>query len=106
MDVEMAAAMREQLARFRQKFGRDPGPDDPVFFDPEKDTPTPIDADAVDREIIQAMVRAGIRPEIIYAYKKTGLILTEANEDKVLPEDRVAWDQAIEEYFRLTGDKQ
>jgi hypothetical protein len=25
------------------KFGRDPGPNDPVFFDPDKDVPTPID---------------------------------------------------------------
>jgi hypothetical protein len=47
----MVAAMREQLVRFRQKFGRDPGPDDPVFFDPEKDTPT---AAAIVHELIEA----------------------------------------------------
>ena len=105
IDAETQAALREQLARFRQKFGRDPGPNDPIFFDPEMDTPIPMNLDKVQREIVQAMVKAGIAPEIIYATQKTGLILTEANADKMLPEDRAAWDEAIEEYFRLTHDK-
>jgi hypothetical protein len=32
-----------QLQAFRTKFGREPGPDDPVFFDPEADEPRPLD---------------------------------------------------------------
>ena len=33
-----------QLQRFREKFGRDPGPSDPVFFDPDAAEPVPISA--------------------------------------------------------------
>jgi hypothetical protein len=95
LEAETTAVMRDQLARFRQRFGRDPGPDDPVFFDPDQDNPTPISADEANREIVQAMVSAGIPPELIYAYKKTGLIRTETTEDKLLPEDRAASDEAI-----------
>ena len=105
MSDQAAAALRKQIARFREKFGRDPGPEDPGFFDPETDTPTPMKLDEVEREVLQALVTAGIPPEKIYAYKKTGLILTEENADKMLPEDRAAWAQAIEEYFQLTRDK-
>jgi hypothetical protein len=36
-------ALVEQRKAFVKKFGREPGPDDPVFFDPDKDVPTPID---------------------------------------------------------------
>jgi len=34
------AILRDRLKQFREKFGRDPGPGDPVFFDPSKDEPT------------------------------------------------------------------
>jgi hypothetical protein len=27
--------MERQAERFRNKFGRDPGPEDPIFFDPD-----------------------------------------------------------------------
>jgi hypothetical protein len=33
MSEELAQAMNQQLQMFRQKFGRDPGPEDPIFFD-------------------------------------------------------------------------
>ena len=29
---ETVTILEQQLEKFRQKFGRDPGPDDPVFF--------------------------------------------------------------------------
>ena len=34
--------MRQQLAAFRKKFGRNPLPGEPVFFDPNEDVPTPL----------------------------------------------------------------
>ena len=39
MDPELARAMKNQLRAFKKKFGREPGPNDPVFFDPDVDTP-------------------------------------------------------------------
>ncbi len=73
MSPEVQRAMEDQFQRFREKFGRDPGPDDPVFFDPDADTPQELDGDRVVSEIVDAMVKAGIEPEKIYAYRKTGL---------------------------------
>src|SRR2546430_2349141 len=50
-DEKLTPELREILAkarsRFITKFGREPGPGDPVFFDPDRDVPTPLDADQV-----------------------------------------------------------
>ena len=39
---EMLAALDRQKEAFKKKFGREPGPDEPVFFDPDADTPQPL----------------------------------------------------------------
>jgi putative PIN family toxin of toxin-antitoxin system len=49
MHPEVAAALESQMERFREKFGRDPGPDDPIFFDPDADSPRPLPAEEWDR---------------------------------------------------------
>lgn len=41
IDAETERLLRKQLALFEEKFGRPPGPEDPVFFDPDADTPVP-----------------------------------------------------------------
>ena len=42
LNAEAQRAIQEQLRKFREKFGRDAGPEDPIFFDPDADTPQPI----------------------------------------------------------------
>src|SRR5262249_14748016 len=77
------------------KFRRDPGPNDPVIFDPSKDTPTPIDMEA---DVLAAMSAANLPPEFAYAYKKTGL-LGLLKDKSGWPADRVReWNAAIDEY--------
>jgi len=49
------AILLEQARRFREKFGRDPGPFDPVFFDPSKDEPTPFSTDYAESQTLEAM---------------------------------------------------
>src|SRR5271169_3841298 len=50
-----------------------------------------------------AMVAAGIRPEIIYAHRKTGgLLVTEENQGKLSAEDIAEWEAAIDEYLEKT----
>ena len=95
MTPEMREALLKQREAFKAKFGRDPGPNDPVFFDPSKDTPTPIDMEA---DVLAAMSAANLPPEFAYAYKKTGLL--GLLEDKSRwPADRVReWNAAIDEY--------
>ncbi len=80
--------MQGQFQRFREKFGRDPGPDDPVFFDPDADTPQEL-------------------AEKVYAYRKTGLIVTEQNWGLLSKEQQQEWEAAIAEYEeRLSGEVQ
>jgi hypothetical protein len=42
MDDSMFLILQEQRRAFMEKFGREPGPSDPVFFDPDFDVPTPL----------------------------------------------------------------
>lgn len=58
---EFEAALKGQLDAFRQKFGREPGPDDPIFFDP-------------------AAEQAGIDPAYFLAWREVGYLVTESNQ--------------------------
>jgi hypothetical protein len=93
-------ALQQRLAAFRHRFGRDPGPDDPVFFDPRSDTPFPIDFDELQCEMVTLMLRVRIRPELIYAYLRTGLMVTHDNQRYISAEDLDGWNRAIIEYSR------
>jgi len=46
------------------------------------------------------MRKARIPAELIYAYLRTGLIVTEERYEHLSPEDRYAWDRAIAEYVQ------
>ena len=98
---EMAEVFECQFEAFRQKFGREPGPEDPVFFDPIADTPQLINPEIVEWEIAEAMRAVGIDPDIIYATQKTGLITTEATWPRMPPAERREWNDAIAEYERV-----
>ena len=45
---------------FKEKFGREAGPDDPLFFDPDCDVPTPLTVSKVKRDLIEAARKAGL----------------------------------------------
>jgi hypothetical protein len=51
MSEEEATLLRALRENFREKFGRDPGPDDPVFFDPEADQPRPLPQAKIDQMV-------------------------------------------------------
>ena len=60
MDKELHEAIVRQLESFKEKFGREAGPDDPLFFDPDYDVPTPFTEAKVKRELIEAARKAGL----------------------------------------------
>jgi hypothetical protein len=103
LDAEMTELLDRQRERFRWRFGRDPGPNDPIFFDPYSpgSDPVPITVERIDQEIRRAFVAAGTPPELVYASEKTGFFPTEEGYRRMSPEDRTEWDAAIEEYFKL-----
>jgi hypothetical protein len=75
---------------FIAKFGRAPGPADPVIFDSEKNVPTPVSKEA---DVLRAMQKAGLPPEFVYAYKKTGLLGVTGDKRQLKP-----WNDAVDEY--------
>jgi integrase len=73
------------------------GPEDLLFPD--------IDVEEYMRGVSEAMKRANIHPSLIYAFRKTGFILTEENKD-LMPDNQVEeWNEAIEEWDELEKSK-
>ena len=95
--------LRNQRKAFVKRFGREPGPDDPVFFDPDAlgDVPQPISSEAMRNDVLKAMIAAGIAPAIGYAHAKTGYLVVKGFEDRFTPEALAEWQAAIEEYRQL-----
>jgi hypothetical protein len=90
---------RQQLEAFRKKFGRDPRPDESPFFDP--DQAAPIDPNNIFGDIIKVMRKAGAQPEVMYAFKRTGLLGVPGAMDNWPADRRKEWEDAIDEYFRV-----
>jgi hypothetical protein len=88
---EVAGIIQQQRQKFIEKFGREPGADDPVFFD----LPHPEHLEAV---MVEDMKAAGLDPAFIYAFEKTGLLVTEQNQHLISETDLAAWDAAIREF--------
>jgi hypothetical protein len=70
MTPRVHALLLEQRKAFIEKFGREPGPGDPVLFDPDKDAPTAIDADRLDADLEKALRDSGIDPAKADAIRK------------------------------------
>lgn len=58
----------------------------------------PATAEELRKAMVDTMKRAGTDPELIYAFEKTGRIVSEANAHQLTREDLKEWDAAIEEY--------
>jgi len=104
-DPNLREELELQLDAFRQKFGRDPAPGDPLFFDPEKDEPTPMSEDVhctINAELIEGLIKIG-RPEFGYAYARSGYLVSEDNQDLVPEEGMRDWHAAIREWSELSA---
>lgn len=103
LDKESLEAIEHQFAAFRKKFGREPGPNDPLFFDPEADSPQAYPHEKFQRdwnELFDKTVRTGgMRPEIAYAAKKTGRVVTKENKKNLTRAELKEWDDAVKEYL-------
>ncbi len=72
LSPEVADILRAQRQKFIDTHGREPGPEDPVFFD----MPHP---EHLEHRMVEDMKAAGIDPALIYAFEKTGRLVTEQN---------------------------
>jgi hypothetical protein len=91
LSTETLALLEAQRQRFQQQLGRDPGPDDLLFFDAP-----PLEQ--VEHQLVEAMRRAGLNPALIHAFEQTGLLVTEDNQHLIPEKHLRAWQAAIAEY--------
>jgi hypothetical protein len=96
---EMGEILRRQREKFVARCGRKPGPDDPIFVDVPSD-------DEYDAMVTKAMQQAGVAPQVIYAFRKTGRIITEENAKFVPAAALEAWHEAIAEYEAVMEDQE
>lgn len=104
--IDLREIIQQQIDAFLAKFGRMPRPDEPLFFDPSKDGPAPMEADALRKDILDAMKIAGTPPEMVYAYTKTGLLLSSDFMETYPPDIVAEWNAALEEYFMLEAKRE
>jgi hypothetical protein len=101
MDEGTVAAMQAQFRMFEEKFGRPPGPSDPVFFDPDADEPRPLRTDCAREATVAMLEAAGVSPAWIYAYEHTSGLLPLSNGSFLSEQDQTEWDDMVEEYIEL-----
>jgi hypothetical protein len=94
-------AFREEYEAFLRKFGREPNSSDPVFFDPDSDTPAPVELTRFADEVVNALAGMGTDPAFIYAFRRTGLIVTPESERLLTAAERQAWKAALAEYDEI-----
>jgi hypothetical protein len=95
---ELAQVFEEQKRKFAEKFGRQPEGSDNLFFDMP-----PLEH--AEHFMVEAMKQAGLDPAVIYAFEKTGLLVTEANEHLISDVDRAEWEAAVLEYRAKHGSE-
>jgi hypothetical protein len=96
-----AAALEAQARQFEEKFGRPPGPDDPVFFDPDADEPQPVSLTGMETETVAMLEAAGVSPAWIYAYQHTDGLLPRPDGSFNSARDQAEWDEAVSRYIRV-----
>jgi hypothetical protein len=100
-DPDQAAMLEAQGRRFEEKFGRPPGPDDPLFFDPDADEPQPVSLTGLETETVAMLEAAGISPAWIYAYQHTDGLLPRPDGSFASARDQAEWDEVISRYIRV-----
>jgi hypothetical protein len=106
IDYTTAEAITEQQQLFREKFGREPGPDDPLFFNPESAVAEFLSVESQEetwRTLVQAAGESGVDPALVYAMNKTGRIVTEQNMRFLTDADLQEWNDAVDEYHQMIG---
>ena len=101
INQETAEIIVQQKELFREQFGREPGPDDPLFFDPSVAVPQFLSAESTDeiwKRLLQAAGDSGIDPAIVYAMNKTGRMVTEANLEFLSDWELQEWNDAVNEF--------
>jgi len=101
---ELQRCLDAQEQAFIAKFGREPEPNDPILFDPDgpNDAPRAISEEALELMLTKAMLTAGTSDHLIYAWIKTGRMLTAETYRQLSPEEQIEWDDTINEFLAMS----
>jgi len=88
---ETIEVFKQLRQTFIDKEGREPAPGDLLF----PDMPHPEHLEAM---LVEEMKKAGMDPAFIYAFEKTGLLVSAENQHLIPDQDLKAWEAAVEEY--------
>ncbi|MFE7589297.1 hypothetical protein ACFU6K_07835 [Kitasatospora sp. NPDC057512] len=100
---EMQESLEKQFAAFREKFGREPEPHDPIFFDPDADEPVPLSRGSFDsmmQDAVDAASAAGIDPAFVHAWQEVGYVVTTETLDMFTTAEVIAYRRAVERHRR------
>jgi hypothetical protein len=100
---QVKRAVADARKDFIAKFGREPLEGEPLIFDPDFDTPTPYTDEKMTNMMVEAMEAAGIPDHLIFAYRKTGMIMGAENAGLWTEKEINEWNAAIAEYEALHG---
>ncbi len=102
----MLEAIRYQQEAFRAKFGRDPRPDDPLFFDPDADVPVQLSREKALANLSELADRAqdfGWPPAMIKAWQELGYVVTRANMHTFSATQVQAFEEAVRRHWAAEG---
>ena len=68
MAVALLGIADKRFRMFREKFGRDPEVDEPLFFDPRYDHPVQADTVEMRRQVMDAAEAARVSPRLVLRY--------------------------------------
>lgn len=93
---------------FQKKFGRAPGPGDPLLWDPDSDTPRPIPPEKV-KEMFDRMIelfrKDGCPEALIHAARMSDRApLSRAAFSQLGPDEQEAWEMLVEEGAEVHAD--
>ncbi len=91
---EVAALLPELQRAFMEKHGRRMQPDD-LLVGPED----PKELLEFQAKVVKTMREDGIAPSLIYAFEKTGILLTEENRHMMPTSQVEEFEAAVEEYL-------
>ena len=70
--------IRDRFAAFRAKFGREPMPEDAIFFDPSRDTPAKASLLEALKQVEAAATAVGIKAEPVVRFLKIDSAISQA----------------------------
>jgi hypothetical protein len=91
MTEEVTEVLQQLRQAFMDKHGREPEPDELLFSDLPH-------LEHLEAMLVEDMKEAGLDPAFIFAFEKTGLLVSEKNQHLIPEKDLEAWRAAIDEH--------